>query len=69
LKQIAKELVDEVRKSATIDFTVKKSVQAKMRLTIRRLLRKYKYPPDQRPQAVKLIMEQAALFGEEWAVS
>jgi len=67
LKQIAKELVAEVRKSATIDFTVKKSVQARMRISIRRLLRKYKYPPDQTPQAVKLIMEQAQLFGEEWA--
>ncbi|MBA7514204.1 hypothetical protein ES705_06229 [subsurface metagenome] len=67
LKQIAKELVAEVRKSATIDFTVKKSVQARMRISIRKLLRKYKYPPDQTPQAVKLIMEQAQLFGEEWA--
>ncbi|HEC37767.1 hypothetical protein LCGC14_0459840 [marine sediment metagenome] len=68
LKKIAKELVQEIRKSATIDFTVKASVQAKMRITIRRLLKKYKYPPDQRPEAVRLIMEQAQLFGEEWAV-
>ena len=67
LKQIAKELVDTVRKSATIDFTVKKSVQARMRLEIRKLLRKYKYPPDKREDAVKLIMEQAQYFGEEWA--
>lgn len=69
LKKIAKELVREVRKSATIDFTVKASVQAKMRITIRRLLKKYKYPPDQRPEAVRLIMEQAQLFGEEWAIA
>jgi len=69
LKKIAKELVREVRKSATIDFTVKASVQAKMRITIKRLLKKYKYPPDQRPEAVRLIMEQAQLFGEEWAVA
>ncbi|MHA1221672.1 MAG: type I restriction endonuclease subunit R [Candidatus Heimdallarchaeaceae archaeon] len=69
LKQIAKELVDSVRKSATIDFTVKKSVQAKMRLTVKRLLKKYNYPPDQTPQAVKLIMEQAQMFGEEWATN
>lgn len=67
--QIAKGLVQEVRKSATIDFTVKSSVQAKMRVTIRRLLKKYKYTPDQRPEAVRLIMEQAQLFGEEWAVA
>lgn len=67
LKKIAKELVREVRNSATIDFTVKASVQAKMRVAIRRLLKKYKYPPDQTPEAVRLIMEQAQLFGEEWA--
>ena len=53
LKKIANELVREVRKSTTIDFTVKTSVQAKMRVTIRRLLKKYKYPPDQRPEAVR----------------
>ncbi len=69
LKQIAKELVSAIRKSATIDFTVRKSVQAKMKVTIRKLLRRYKYPPDQTPQAIKLIMEQAQLFGEEWAAA
>lgn len=69
LKQIAKELVVAIRKSATIDFTVRKSVQAKMKVTIRKLLRKFKYPPDQTPQAIKLIMEQAQLFGEEWAAA
>jgi len=67
LKKITKELVREVRKSATIDFTVKANVQAKMRITIRRLLKKYKYPPDQQPEAVRLILEQAQLFGEEWS--
>ena len=69
LKQIAKELVESVRKSATIDFTVKKSIQANMRLTIKRLLRKYKYPPEHSPHAIELIMEQAQMFGEEWATS
>ena len=69
LKKIAKELVQEVRKSATIDFTVKASVQARMRVIIKRLLKKYKYPPDQQPEAVRLIMEQAQLFGEEWAIA
>jgi len=39
-----------------------------MGLTIGRLLRKYKYPPDQTPHAVKLIMEQAQMFGEEWPI-
>ena len=55
--------------TATIDFTVKKSIQANMRLTIKRLLRKYKYPPEHSPHAIELIMEQAQMFGEEWATS
>jgi len=67
LKQISKELVNEVRNSASIDFTKKASVQARMRRSIKRLLRKYKYPPDQQDKAIKIIMEQAMLFGEEWA--
>jgi type I restriction enzyme, R subunit len=67
LKQISRELVNEVRKSASIDFTKRSSVQAQMRRSIKRLLRKYKYPPDQQENAVKIIMEQAMLFGEEWA--
>ncbi|MDH5646536.1 MAG: DUF3387 domain-containing protein, partial [Candidatus Heimdallarchaeota archaeon] len=67
LKQISRELVNEVRNSASIDFTKKAGVQARMRRSIKRLLRKYKYPPDQQEKAVKIIMEQAMLFGEEWA--
>ncbi|MFX1298195.1 MAG: type I restriction enzyme endonuclease domain-containing protein [Promethearchaeota archaeon] len=49
-------------------FTVKASVQTKMRITIKRVLKKHKYPPDQRPEAVKLIIEKALLFGEEWVM-
>ena len=66
LKQIARELVQKVRKSATIDFTVKKSVQARMRIEIGKLLQKYKYPAGKSKDTVKLIMEQAKFFGEEW---
>ena len=53
--------------SLNTDFTLKTSIQAKMRVLIRRLLNKYKYPPDAQSKAVELIMEQAMLFGEEWA--
>lgn len=66
LKEIAKELVVTVRNSITVDFIIKRSVQAKMRITIRRLLRKYKYPPDQIPEAVLSIIEQIYLFGNDW---
>jgi type I restriction enzyme, R subunit len=64
---IIKELVQVVRRSASIDFTVKKSDQATMGLEIRRLFRKYKYPPDKRGEAVKLTVGQIEYLGEEWA--
>lgn len=59
LKAIARELVDTIRNSATIDWTLKESVRARMRSRIKRLLARYKYPPDKQDNAVKLIIEQA----------
>ena len=67
LKAIARELVATIRSSATLDWTVKESVRARMRSRIKRLLAKYKYPPDKREQAVQLVIEQAEhLATEEW---
>lgn len=66
LKQIARELVSTIRNSATIDWTLKESVRARMRSKIKRLLAKYKYPPDKQEKAVRLIIEQAEhLAGNE----
>lgn len=65
LKQIARELVVTINKSATIDWTVKESVRANMRSKIRRLLAKYKYPPDKQEDAIKLIIEQAEHLASE----
>ena len=59
LKTSARELVDTIRRSATIDWTLKESVRARMRSRIKRLLTKYKYPPDKQEQAVTFIIEQA----------
>lgn len=59
LKQIARELADRIRRSATIDWTLKETVRAKMRAMVRRLLRKYKYPPDQQEAATDLVLIQA----------
>lgn len=59
LKTIARELVETIRRSATIDWMQKESVRARMRSRIKRLLAKYKYPPDKQEAAVKLIIEQA----------
>ncbi len=65
LKTISHELVDTVRRSATIDWTLKESVRARMRSRIKRLLAKYKYPPDKQEEAVKLIIEQAEHLASE----
>ena len=64
LVQIVKELADTIRKNITIDWENKESVQAKMRLSIRRLLRKYKYPPENTEDATNLVLEQAKLMCE-----
>ena len=65
LKKIAQELVEAVRKTVTVDWSIRESAQAKMRIVIKRLLRKYKYPPDAAKAAVKLVLQQAKLFGNE----
>lgn len=67
LKTIARELVDSVRNSVTIDWDKKESVQAKMRVMIKRILKKYGYPPDLQETAVKTILEQAKLLGEDFS--
>lgn len=59
LKTIAHELVEVVRKNATIDWTLKESVRAGLRAAVKRLLRRCKYPPDQQETAVDLVLEQA----------
>ena len=59
LKTIARELVESVRNSVTIDWDKKESVQAKMRVLIKRILKKYGYPPDLQDQAVKTVLDQA----------
>ena len=67
LRTIAHELVTSIRQNITIDWTVKESVRAKLRLTVKRLLRKYGYPPDKQEKAVQTILEQAELLCKDWA--
>ena len=59
LKVIATELVTNVRKSVTIDWTVRESARARIRVLVRRILRKHGYPPDLQAEATKLVLEQA----------
>jgi type I restriction enzyme R subunit len=58
LAQIARELVDVMRRDIKLDWTVRDDVKAKLRSSIKRLLVKYKYPPDKQPEAVRLVIEQ-----------
>ena len=72
LKTIARELVESVRKSVTIDWTVKESVQAQMRVTVKRILKKYGYPPDDPTTgdyniSVNRVIEQAKLLGDNFS--
>lgn len=69
LRTIARELVETVRKNVTIDWTVWESVRARMRTLVKRLLRKYGYPPDKQEKAVLTILEQAEVLSKDWAVA
>ena len=68
LKVIAAELITQVRKSATIDWTLRESARAKIRVIVKRILNKYGYPPDLQDLAVQTVLQQAELLCAEVAV-
>jgi len=59
LKKIAVEITEKLRRSTTVDWQVRDSVRAKLRILVRRTLQRYKYPPDKAEDAVELILKQA----------
>ena len=65
LVEIAREVAKKLRENLTVDWAVRESVRARLRILIRQLLRKYKYPPDQQPGAVNLVLTQAERLSEE----
>jgi len=67
LRQIALELVDTVRRNASIDWTVKESVRARMRTMVKRILRAHGYPPDKQEKATQTVLAQAELIAKDWA--
>lgn len=67
LRLIAQELVQSVRSSITIDWTVRENVRAQMRVIVKRILRKYGYPPDRQARATELVLEQAEVLCRDWA--
>ena len=69
LKKIARELVTNVKKNVTIDWTVRENVRAQLRVQVKRILRKYGYPPDKQEKATETVLEQAAVLSAEWAVA
>ncbi|MEO5361486.1 MAG: type I restriction endonuclease subunit R [Nitrospirota bacterium] len=66
LKKIAKELVAMLRKNTAIDWTLKEQVRAKLRVYVKKLLNKYKYPPDKQESATKTVIEQAEVLCKDW---
>jgi len=68
LRTIAQELVKIVRANVTIDWTLRENVRAQLRVLVKRILRKYGYPPDKQEKATQTVLEQAALLSTEWAI-
>jgi type I restriction enzyme R subunit len=62
LVQIAKDLTASIKNNISVDWAIRESVQAKMKMTIKRLLKKYGYPPDKTAKAVDIVMEQTKLM-------
>lgn len=67
LKKIAQELTESLRKNITVDWSKRESIRAKLRILVKRILRKYKYPPDQAEGAIDIVLKQAQELGEAWA--
>ncbi|MBS3173638.1 type I restriction endonuclease subunit R [Candidatus Woesearchaeota archaeon] len=67
LKDIARELVKTIRNSVSIDWTIRESVQAKLRLNVKKILKKYGYPPDKQQKATEIVLEQAGMVARDWA--
>ena len=68
LKRIAHELTENLRHNLTVDWSERESVRAMLRLMVRRIPRKYKYPSDLQDAAVELVLHQAQPIGVAWSV-
>ncbi len=69
LRAISMELVKTIKNNITIDWTLRESVQAKLRVAVKKILRKYGFPPDKQKIAVKTVLEQANRICEQWTIS
>ena len=66
LKVIAAELVESLKANASVDWAHRESARARMRVLVRRILRKYGYPPDLQDAAVQTVIQQAELLASKW---
>ena len=66
LRKIALELTQMIRNSVTIDWAQRESVQAEIRLKVKKILRKYGYPPDKEKKATETVLKQAELVAKNW---
>jgi type I restriction enzyme R subunit len=66
LKKIAVELTLKLRNSVTVDWSVRDSVRASLRVMVKTLLRRYKYPPDKQEEATETVLRQAEMLSAEW---
>jgi type I restriction enzyme R subunit len=69
LRRIAQELVRTVRANVTVDWAVRENVRAQLRVLVKRILRKYGYPPDKQEKATLTVLEQAETLSELWAAT
>jgi len=69
LRTIARELVRAVRQNTTIDWNVRENVRAHIKVLVKRILRKYGYPPDKQEKATQTVLEQAEVLSEGWAAA
>ena len=67
LRDLAKYVTTQLRKSTTVDWQVRDSVRAKLRNLVRRALRKWKYPPDKADEAIELCLQQAEALSQSWS--
>lgn len=65
LRELAVVLTETIRKNTTIDWTIKENVRAKMKVAVKRLLRKFGYPPDMQLLATETVLKQAEMMAEE----
>src|SRR5438093_12175783 len=66
LRTIARELVATVSKNTTIDWAIRDNVRANLRVLVKRILRKYGYPPDKQEKATLTVLEQAEVLSVNW---